>query len=658
MHGRLTAAGCWLAIAGAVALAAPATAAAETYTVTSQEDSPEATCEGQSCQSIRAALGVAGDGDSIRIPAGVYRLALGPLEVAEDVTIVGAGAAETAVRGPIQARMQAREGRIPRVFQIGNFNLRPSVEISHLTIADGSVSCGNGGNVLNYGRLRLHHVHVTNGWASSGGGIANFDGSLVVDKSLIEGNSAGGCEGAGGGGGIFSEAAAPDALVVRDSTITDNYAGFGGGVAVADYSEVDQPLSARIERVTLARNGAYIGSGGLHAEPGTRVHVTGSIIAENTALESEEPSNCGTTPVDGGGNLAFPDDCDFGAEADPQLSQELVEGLGETALLTIPPGSPAVDRAGACEGVDQRDLVRPQGDACDAGAYEVVAPAIETGPAGTASERSATFTFSGEPGSEFECRLDGPAGAGPWEPCASPKTYNALADGSYTFYVRVAGTTAQATRAFAVATPAPSPPPPPPAAPPALPAQTPTPVPVPTPTPEPEYRRSVVAKPTSGTVRVRLPGTRRYVDLATLDRLPMGAILDAREGRVRLYAARSASGRVQAASFSGGVFRVVQRGSYVELQLRGPKPTCASRGSASSAAKKARKRRLWGSGRGRFRTRGRYSAATVRGTKWLVEDRCGSTLTRVVRGVVTVRDFKRHRTIRLRAGDRYIARRR
>jgi hypothetical protein len=157
---------------------------------------------------------------------------------------------------------------------------------------------------------------------------------------------------------------------------------------------------------------------------------------------------------------------------------------------------------------------------------------------------------------------------------------------------------------------------------------------------------------------VRLPGTRRYVDLATLDRLPMGAILDAREGRVRLYAARSASGRVQAASFSGGVFRVVQRGSYVELQLRGPKPTCASRGSASSAAKKARKRRLWGSGRGRFRTRGRYSAATVRGTKWLVEDRCGSTLTRVVRGVVTVRDFKRHRTIRLRAGDRYIARRR
>jgi hypothetical protein len=163
-------------------------------------------------------------------------------------------------------------------------------------------------------------------------------------------------------------------------------------------------------------------------------------------------------------------------------------------------------------------------------------------------------------------------------------------------------------------------------------------------------------KPTRGTVEVRLPGTRRYVDLATLGSVPMGASIDVREGRVRLYAARSASGRTQAASFSGGVFRVVQRGRYVELQLRGPRPTCGA-SAAQHKREKTRKRRLWGSGRGRFRTRGRFSAATVRGTKWLVEDRCGSTLTRVVRGVVTVRDFRRRRTVTLRAGDRYVARR-
>jgi hypothetical protein len=50
-------------------------------------------------------------------------------------------------------------------------------------------------------------------------------------------------------------------------------------------------------------------------------------------------------------------------------------------------------------------------------------------------------------------------------------------------------------------------------------------------------------------------------------------------------------------------------------------------------------RRLWGDGYGRFRTAGRYSAATVRGTRWLVEDRCDGTVTRVKRGQVAVEDF-------------------
>ena len=58
------------------------------------------------------------------------------------------------------------------------------------------------------------------------------------------------------------------------------------------------------------------------------------------------------------------------------------------------------------------------------------------------------------------------------------------------------------------------------------------------------------------------------------------------------------------------------------------------------AAAKKKKRRLWGDGSGKFRTKGKHSAATVVGTKWLVEDRCTTTLTRVVRGRVSVRDFE------------------
>jgi hypothetical protein len=61
-----------------------------------------------------------------------------------------------------------------------------------------------------------------------------------------------------------------------------------------------------------------------------------------------------------------------------------------------------------------------------------------------------------------------------------------------------------------------------------------------------------------------------------------------------------------------------------------------------------RQRHLWGDGKGRFPHRGRFSSATVRGTRWVVIDRCDGTLTRVVRGSVTVRDRVRNKTVILR----------
>jgi len=67
-------------------------------------------------------------------------------------------------------------------------------------------------------------------------------------------------------------------------------------------------------------------------------------------------------------------------------------------------------------------------------------------------------------------------------------------------------------------------------------------------------------------------------------------------------------------------------------------------------------RRLWGDGHGRFRTKGRSGAATVRGTKWLTEDRCDGTLVRVARGVVSVRDFVRKKTVTVKKGHQYLAR--
>ena len=58
---------------------------------------------------------------------------------------------------------------------------------------------------------------------------------------------------------------------------------------------------------------------------------------------------------------------------------------------------------------------------------------IDTGPSGTVTDPSATFTFSSnDPGATFDCSLDGQA----YAPCTSPKDYADLADGVHHFDVR------------------------------------------------------------------------------------------------------------------------------------------------------------------------------------------------------------------------------
>jgi hypothetical protein len=46
----------------------------------------------------------------------------------------------------------------------------------------------------------------------------------------------------------------------------------------------------------------------------------------------------------------------------------------------------------------------------------------------------------------------------------------------------------------------------------------------------------------------------------------------------------------------------------------------------------------------------------VRGTVWTTTDRCDGTLTTVRKGRVTVRDFRRRRSVVVRAGRSYLAR--
>ena len=115
----------------------------------------------------------------------------------------------------------------------------------------------------------------------------------------------------------------------------------------------------------------------------------------------------------------------------------------------------------------------------------------------------------------------------------------------------------------------------------------------------------------------------------------------------------------QTSDFYGGIFKIGQGKGAKPLTTLTlvEKLSCPRAGRAIAAAKK-KKRRLWGDGSGKFRTKGKHSAATVVGTKWLVADTCTTTLTRVVRGKVKVRDFVKRKTVTVKAGGRYTARQR
>jgi dipeptidyl aminopeptidase/acylaminoacyl peptidase len=178
--------------------------------------------------------------------------------------------------------------------------------------------------------------------------------------------------------------------------------------------------------------------------------------------------------------------------------------------------------------------------------------------------------------------------------------------------------------------------------------------------PPPVAGVSVNVAPVSGVVRVRVRGTNRFVSLARLSNVPVGSEVDVTRGRIRLVSAAGA-GRTQTGTFfqGRGIVRQARgRLPVTTLQVSGPL-VCPRRSTAGAEQRRPpRTRRLWGDARGRFRTQGRFATATVRGTVWLTEDRCDGTLIRVRTGRVQVRDIVRRRTVNLRAGQSYLARRR
>jgi CSLREA domain-containing protein len=215
----------------------------------------------------------------------------------------------------------------------------------------------------------------SNTGGTGGAGGTGLGGNGGNGTAAPGGNGATGAGGNGGnsrGGGLVTEGALNHVTITANSGGAVGVAGTGTGGSKGTGSPVGSDASG-----TNGAAGVPMGAGGIKAfvTPSLR----NSIVASNSGL------NCFGTVADGGHDISFGDATCPGSNVDPKLGA-LADNGGPTRTRAIAADSPARDAvpaAGAgCPGTDQRGIARPQGAACDAGAFELAQEAPGPGVGG------------------------------------------------------------------------------------------------------------------------------------------------------------------------------------------------------------------------------------------------------------------------------------
>lgn len=276
---------------------------------------------------------------------------------------------------------------------------RGSLTVTRATFSGNSspaMTGTSGGAINSGGSLTVSLSTFTGNTAQEGGGIFNQSttGAATVTDSTFTGNTAtifgGGAlvtadgttnltrdtfsrniaTGSAGGGAIDNDAT----VNVTDSTFTGNTAGSNGGGAVQNFG------TATISWSTLSANSSPFGANLHNFTTGSPMTVSDSIVANGLG----GGSNCSGSPaiVDGGYNIDSGTSCGFSAanhsenSVNPGLGALAPNG-GPTQAMALAANSPAVNAIpatvpGCAHSTDQRGVSRPQGPACDIGAYELI----------------------------------------------------------------------------------------------------------------------------------------------------------------------------------------------------------------------------------------------------------------------------------------------
>jgi hypothetical protein len=330
----------------------------------------------------------------------------GDLDITGTVTITTNGTGVATIQGNVP-RMPTQRDRVLQIFGTSG-----GVTLDDIRVTGGAVGNGTGGGgIFTSAPLTLNDSEVTGNSAGVVGGTANFggggirvnDANLTLNRSTVADNilkANAGLDTARGGGIVFFSVSDTN-LNATNSTISGNVVNsngttdnpsYAGGILWEGFSDGRMNLT----NDTISNNSATGGAGnevgggivifGLNNGKVTTT-LTNTILAGNQApSEADCHQVYPTDDWNSGGNNVIGDSAcgHIGGSNDAFGANPLLGTLsnygGPTRTMTLNPGSPAINRGGACPETDQRGFFRAPAAPCDAGSFELNASATAPAP--------------------------------------------------------------------------------------------------------------------------------------------------------------------------------------------------------------------------------------------------------------------------------------
>ncbi len=294
-----------------------------------------------------------------------------------------------------------------------------SLALQNVRFEDNATFTGSGvgGAILVQTDLTIENASFVNNSAVDRGGavaaLTPFQGgaNVAISNSTFDRNKATNVGIPGGGGGaIANQGDVPMGSAELDTVMTVTNSSFDGNTAAGFGGAIDSfgggTTAMNVISSTFTRNKANVdntgpeGSGALQ-NGDVAFTVRNSLLVDNSVgFDGPNPgpgSDCGGFPFTSQGGNVLGGACNgFNAVGDVALediaqNQPCVGPLsangGPTLTLPLLTCSVAIDHTTGCPATDQRGVPRPQGVACDSGAFELVppvpAPGVTVTPAPT-----------------------------------------------------------------------------------------------------------------------------------------------------------------------------------------------------------------------------------------------------------------------------------